>query len=83
MNMDLLLRWCCETTRLCKVLILRKITDKWLIIYKCHLDKQACTVWEKPGLWVMGNLVETDRLMKDMEKMGIKIVKEVRNDFQR
>jgi len=27
--------------------------------------------------------VETDRLMKDMEKMGIKIEKEVRNDFHR
>ena len=36
---------------------------------------------KKPGLWLMGNLVETDRLMKDMEKMGIKIKTEVRNDL--
>jgi saccharopine dehydrogenase (NAD+, L-lysine-forming) len=25
----------------------------------------------KPGLWMMGHLVEPIRLMKDMEKMGI------------
>jgi len=32
----------------------------------------------KPGLCYMGNLVEPNRLIKDMEKMGIKI--QVRQD---
>lgn len=28
---------------------------------------------KKPGLWTMGNIVEPDRLVMDMERMGVKV----------
>lgn len=38
-----------------------------------YLDGTA----RKPGLWMMGHLVEPDRLIKDMEKMGVKCITSV------
>ena len=34
-----------------------------------HLDGSI----KKPGLWLMGHLVDPERLMKDMERLGIKV----------
>ena len=36
---------------------------------KQYLDETI----KKPGLWMMGHLVEPERLMKDMEAMGMEI----------
>lgn len=38
-----------------------------------YLDGTA----RKPGLWIMGHLVEPGRLIKDMEKMGVKCITDV------
>lgn len=35
-----------------------------------YLDGTAC----KPGLWMMGHLVEPERLFSDMKKMGVKCI---------
>jgi saccharopine dehydrogenase (NAD+, L-lysine-forming) len=35
---------------------------------------------KKPGLWTMGNIVEPNRLVMDMERMGVKVWSEEREE---
>lgn len=44
-----------------------------------HIDGSI----RKPGLWLMGHVVEPNRLLKDMERMGVKIHIEVKDENDR